>query len=70
MKEAKNKRAFSSILILSGLWFINILIVVFGLPFLIINKIREFSAAKSKRSETREAKKAASYLPCRINSKP
>jgi hypothetical protein len=70
MKAVKTNRAVISTLILAGLWFINILIVIFGLPFLIVNKIKGLFTGKTDKFAPREEEaNSAAYLPRQINSK-
>lgn len=73
MKGAANNKSISSALILGGLWFINILIVLFGFPFLIYKKIQELLTKNPPKFEMEVKKdtnpKSNSYAPRHSNSK-
>jgi hypothetical protein len=58
------------ILVLAGLWFVNILIVIFGSPFLLFKKTQELFFKATKKSQPKSAtnQKSAQYFPCRIDS--
>jgi hypothetical protein len=57
--------------VLSILWIVNILIVIFGLPFLLFKKLQEIFLKTAKKSQPKitEKPKSAQYFPCRIDSK-
>ena len=57
--------------VLAALWFINILIVVFGAPFLIYKKLAGIFIKPVKKVEPKPDKnaKSAQYFPCRVDSK-
>jgi Tfp pilus assembly protein PilO len=67
MKGVKNNGSISYSLVLAGIWLINILIVLFGFPFLIYKKIQEIyvKATKNSRQKIKTKSKAARYFPCR-----
>ena len=53
--------------VLAGLWLVNILIVIFGSPFLIYKKIKGIflKAVKKTPPNTAAEPKSAQYFPCR-----
>ena len=59
------------ILVLAGLWLVNILIVIFGSPFLLFKKMQELFFKATKKSQPKSAtnQNSAQYFPCRIDSK-
>jgi hypothetical protein len=57
MKGVKNNSSISPTLILTGIWFINTLIVIFGLPFLIYKKVQEIYSDNSKTSNQESIKR-------------
>jgi hypothetical protein len=68
MQSAEKRNSIGHLSVLTGLWFINILILIFGFPFLIYKKAKEiyFGTNKNPRQETKP--KSASYFPCRMDS--
>lgn len=71
MQGVEKNNSIGHFAVLAGLWFINLLIVVFGSPFLIFKKIRNIFLRTSKTppSKTKTKSEAAQYFPCRIDSK-
>ena len=53
--------------VLAGLWFINILILIFGSPFLIFKKAQRLFSKPAKKPlpNTADQKKSTQYFPCR-----
>ncbi len=70
MQNEENKNSIVHIAVLAGLWFINILIVIFSSPFLIYKKLMEifFKKAKNSQPQIEAEKTAAQYFPCRSDS--
>ncbi len=68
MQDAEKRNSIGHLAVLTGLWLINILILIFGFPFLIFKKLQEiyFQTNKNFRQETKP--KSARYFPCRIDS--
>lgn len=68
MKGVEKRNSISHLAVLTGLWLINLLILIFGFPFLIFKKLQEiyFQTNKKSRSETKP--KSARFFPCRIDS--
>lgn len=62
----ENRNSVGHFAVLAGLWFINILIVIFSSPFLIYKKLKETFFKKSKHPapgiETKQ--KSPRYFPC------
>jgi len=69
MQNEGKRHSFGHLSILAGLWFINILILIFGLPFLIYKKVKETFFKPAKKPLPAEKSKSAQYHPYGINSK-
>jgi hypothetical protein len=71
MQGAGKSNSFGHLAVLAGLWSINILIVIFGAPFLVYKKLRAALFKKTKNSAIAktEPESAPEYYPCEINSK-
>jgi hypothetical protein len=71
MQVIQKRNSISHLLVLTAIWFINILVVIFGSPFLIYKKAREIflKTAKNSKPEVQTKQKPARYFPCRIDSK-
>jgi len=48
MKTVQNKSSIMHTAVFVGLWFINALITILGLPFLLYTKVRELAYKRSK----------------------
>jgi len=68
MQGVKNRNTIGHLAVLTGLWFINLLILIFGFPFLIFKKLQEIYFQRNKNSFTETKPKSARYFPCRIDS--
>jgi hypothetical protein len=70
MQGVQNKNSIGHLSVLTALWFINILVLIFGSPFLIYKKTRGFFSRTTKRSKPEEnlKQKSTRYFPCRIDS--
>jgi hypothetical protein len=71
MQVVQNRNSIGHLSVLTALWFINILIVIFGAPFLIFKKAQEVILKTFTNSGQKEKtkQKSARYFPCRIDSK-
>lgn len=69
MQDLENKNSIAHFAALAGLWFINILIVVFAMPFLLYKTIRDAFSKSAKRppSQVKSQQKPSRYFPCRID---
>lgn len=65
MEGAEKRNSFGHTAVLAGLWFINLLILIFGLPFLIFKKVQELFAQINKKSRPETKSETARYFPCR-----
>lgn len=61
MKDQRN--GFS--IVLAGLWFINLLILIFGFPFLIFKKLQEVFSNDSGKIQSSKDARPTRRLPCR-----
>jgi hypothetical protein len=69
MQNTKKRNSIGHLSVLTGLWFINILILIFGLPFLIYKKLREiFSEPNKNLQQVTKKTKSTPYFPCRMDS--
>ncbi|HEY8561438.1 MAG TPA: hypothetical protein VIL74_13770 [Pyrinomonadaceae bacterium] len=66
MMEKEKSKAIGHFTVLAGLWFVNILIVIFGMPFIVFNKAREKFTKSAKKSLPKTAAETESthYFPC------
>jgi hypothetical protein len=69
MQSEEKGNSFGHLAVLAGLWFINILILIFGLPFLIYKKVKTTLFKPAKKPQRAEKSKSAQYLPYGIDSK-
>lgn len=71
MQSIEKRFSIGHFLVLTGLWVINILILVFGFPFLVFKKIQEvfFKTTKNNRLEAKQSSKSARYFPRQVDSK-
>lgn len=71
MMDKKPGSSIGHLLVLTGLWFINLLIVLFGFPFLIYKKIKDFCFDKSNKKEQppTHKPKPTTYFQRQIDSK-
>ncbi len=70
MQYLEKSNSIGHIAALAVLWFINILIVVFAMPFLIYKTIRGLFSKSSKNppSQIKTQEKPSRYFPCRMDS--
>ena len=70
MQDSEKSNSAGHFAALAGLWFINILIVIFTMPFLIYKTIRDLfiKPPKIAPSEIKTQEKSSRYFPCRIDS--
>ncbi len=73
MQDQKNRSSIAHLVVFAGLWFINTLIVIFGLPFLAYKKMREICSDQSKKQTQAPKIKSEShqtaYLQRQMDSK-
>jgi hypothetical protein len=73
MQGITKKSSISHRLVLTGIWIINLLIVLFGLPFLLYKKVVEFCSNRSNKIKDQPNKKinskAGGYLHQQIDPK-
>jgi hypothetical protein len=71
MKVVEKRNSIGHLAVLTALWFINILIVIFSSPFLIYKKVRQIFLKTEKTSiqNTQTSPEPARYVPCGIDSK-
>ena len=69
MKSTEKRNSIGHLSVLAGLWFINILILIFGFPFLIYKKVKEIFFKTSHKHPPEKKSKSSQYFPCEINSK-
>jgi len=68
MQSAEKRNSIGQLAVLTSLWLINILILIFGFPFLIFKKLQEIYFQTNKNSSSETKLKAARYFPCRMDS--
>lgn len=66
MESQKKGNSIAHFAVSAGLWFINILIVIFISPFLIYKKLKEtfFKKAKNPAPNIETKQKSPRYFPC------
>lgn len=71
MKNEAKRSSFAPLAVLGGLWFINILIVIFGSPFLIYKKIKDLfvKPVKIAPAQTGPNSEKPAYFSPSIDSK-
>jgi len=69
MFEYEKGSSIGHSLVLFVLWFVNILILIFGAPFLVFKKMRNVFFKTAQKSQTKIAAKpeSARYFPCRVD---
>jgi hypothetical protein len=69
MFEYEKDSSIGHSLVLILLWFVNILILIFGAPFLIFKKMRDVFFKSAPKSQPKIAAKpeSAPYFPCRVD---
>jgi len=67
MQSTKQKNSIGHLSVLTGLWVINILILIFGFPFLIYKKVKEMFSGTNKNFGQETKPKSAGYFPCRMD---
>ena len=71
MQGLEKKYSIGHFSVLAIIWFINVLIVIFGSPFLVYKKLQKifFKSAKKPLPENKPNAESTQYVPHRINSK-
>ena len=71
MQGLEKRNSISHFLVSAGLWFINILIVIFGSPFLIYKVLKKifFKSAKKPHPQNESNPTSTQYFPNRMDSK-
>ena len=71
MQGLEKRNSIGHFLVSASLWFINILIVIFGSPFLIYKVLKKifFKSAKKPQPENKPNPDSTQYVPYRIDSK-
>jgi len=69
MQSVEKRNIFANLSVLAILWVINLLIVIFGSPFLIYHKVRGIfvKPLKFTPQENPPKTKPARYFPCHID---
>jgi len=67
MQKYEKNNSIGVFLVLAGLWAINILILIFGFPFLLFKKAQEIftKSAKKPLKDSAENPNSPPYAPCR-----
>jgi hypothetical protein len=68
MQDTEKTNSIGHLSVLTVLWIINILILIFGFPFLIYKKVREMYAETNKNRPKESKAKSRAYFPCRMDS--
>jgi hypothetical protein len=68
MQDTEKRSSIGHLAVLTGLWLINLLILIFGFPFLILKKLRELYSETNKNPRRETKPKSARYFPCRMDS--
>jgi hypothetical protein len=65
MLQYEKNNSIGLFLIYAGLWAINLLILIFSMPFLLFKKMREIFAKPSKKPQNNSAENpnSANYFP-------
>jgi hypothetical protein len=66
MRNVEKRSLIARFSVLTGLWAINLLIVIFGFPFLIYKKVRDIfiKPVRIAPTEKEPSSKSSQYFPC------
>lgn len=69
MQDFEKSNSIVHFAALAGLWLVNILIVIFTMPFLIYKTIRDIFTKSSKHSpsQIKPKQESSRFFPCRID---